>query len=41
MSAAAVAFSIAFAVTLAVALIEGPKPFYGDSGSYWSLASLL
>jgi hypothetical protein len=39
MSAAAVAFSIAFAATLLVALLQGPKPFYGDSGSYWSLAS--
>jgi hypothetical protein len=39
MSGAAGAFAIAFAVTLAVALIQGPKPFYGDSGSYWSLAA--
>ncbi len=33
------AFAIAFTGALAVAMIHGPKPFYGDSGSYWSLAS--
>lgn len=39
LNAAPVAFAIAFTVTLVVALLQGPKPFYGDSGSYWSLAS--
>jgi hypothetical protein len=32
------AFVIAFAGTLIVALIQGPKPFDGDSGNYWALA---
>jgi hypothetical protein len=36
---APVAFAIAFTGTLAVALIQGAKPFYGDSASYWSLAT--
>jgi hypothetical protein len=30
---------VGFTGTLIVALIQGPKPFYGDSGGYWSLAS--
>lgn len=30
---------MALAGALVVALIQGPRPFYGDSGSYWSLAS--
>lgn len=37
-SSAAGAFAIALAGALVVALIQTPKPFYGDSGSYWSLA---
>jgi hypothetical protein len=32
-----VAFGIAFAGALAVALGQGPKPFYYDSGLYWTL----
>lgn len=32
-------FAIAFTGTLIVALLQEAKPFYGDSGSYWSLAS--
>jgi hypothetical protein len=32
-----VAFGIAFALTLAVALIQAAKPFYFDSGNYWAL----
>jgi hypothetical protein len=32
-------FALAFTATLAVAMIQGPKLFYGDSGEYWSLAS--
>jgi hypothetical protein len=38
-NAAPVAFAIAGAGAVVVALIQGPKPFYGDSGTYWSLAS--
>jgi hypothetical protein len=33
------AFLVVFVGTLIVALIQGPKPFYGDSGGYWQLAS--
>jgi hypothetical protein len=33
------AFVVVFTGTLVVALIQGPKPFYGDSGNYWELAS--
>ncbi len=33
------AFGLAFALTLAVTLLQAPKPFYYDSGLYWSLAS--
>jgi hypothetical protein len=35
----ALAFCLAFAGTLAVALLQGEKPFYGDSHEYWTLAS--
>jgi hypothetical protein len=35
---AAAAFGIALAGALAVALAQGPKPFYYDSGVYWGLA---
>jgi hypothetical protein len=31
------AFGIAFAATLTVAMIQGPKPFYADSHTYWTL----
>lgn len=31
------AFCIAFVGTLAIALLQGPKPFYYDSGEYWSM----
>lgn len=33
----AIAFAIALAATLVVALLQGAKPFYDDSGGYWSL----
>ncbi len=33
------AFAIVFIGTLVVALIQGQKLFYGDSGNYWQLAS--
>lgn len=33
------AFVLAFTGTLIVALTQGPKLFYGDSGNYWELAS--
>jgi hypothetical protein len=34
------AFPLAFLGALGVAfLLQGPKPFYGDSGDYWALAS--
>jgi hypothetical protein len=35
---ATVAFAIAFVAFLAVALAQGEKPFYYDSGTYWSLS---
>lgn len=35
---AAIAFGIGFCACLLVALVEGNKPFYYDSGTYWSLA---
>jgi hypothetical protein len=38
-NAAPVAVAIAFTVVVVVALIQGPKPFYGDSSNYWSMAS--
>jgi hypothetical protein len=31
------AFGITFALTLTVALLQGAKPFYFDSGNYWAL----
>lgn len=31
------AFVLAFALTLAVALLQGPKDFYYDAGEYWTL----
>jgi hypothetical protein len=31
-------FGVAFGVALTVALLQGLKPFYYDSGQYWSLA---
>jgi hypothetical protein len=34
----ALACGVAFAGTLIVALLQGEKPFWGDSGGYWSLA---
>jgi hypothetical protein len=34
-----VAFGVAFTGTLAVAMLQGAKPFYGDSSEYWGLAS--
>lgn len=33
------ALVVAFAGVLIVALIQGPRPFYGDSSKYWRLAS--
>jgi hypothetical protein len=36
---AALACGLAFAGTLVVAMLQGPKPFYGDSSEYWGLAS--
>jgi hypothetical protein len=33
------AFGLAFAGTLVVALLQGPKTFYYDSGGYWTLAA--
>jgi hypothetical protein len=33
------AYGIAFAGTLAVAMLQGEKPFYNDSGEYWSLGT--
>ena len=36
---ARVAFAWGFAAALIVALVEGPKFFYYDSGGYWSLGS--
>lgn len=35
---AALAFLVAFTGTLIVAMFQGEKPFYGDSGLYWALA---
>lgn len=35
---ATVAFAIAFCACLLVALVEGEKPFYYDSGTYWALS---
>ncbi|HYC81658.1 MAG TPA: hypothetical protein VEB65_07720 [Solirubrobacterales bacterium] len=35
---AATAFLVVFALALAVALIQGAKPFYWDSGEYWRLS---
>lgn len=32
-------FAIVFTGTLIIALLQGAKPFYGDSGGYWSLAN--
>jgi hypothetical protein len=34
-----VAFGIAFAIVFVVALLEGTKPFYYDSGEYWTLGA--
>jgi hypothetical protein len=36
---AALAFSTAFAAMLAIALLQGEKPFYFDSGEYWGLGA--
>jgi hypothetical protein len=33
------AFAVVFVGTLIVALAQGPKVFYGDSGNYWELTS--
>jgi hypothetical protein len=33
------AFALAFGGTLAVAMLQGEKPFFNDSGGYWALAS--
>jgi hypothetical protein len=33
------AFGIAFVATLFVGLLQGARPFYGDSGEYWVLAN--
>jgi hypothetical protein len=33
------AFGLAFAGALAIALLQGPKPFWGDSSEYWGLAA--
>jgi hypothetical protein len=35
----ALACGVAFAGTLAVALLQGEKPFYGDSSEYWGLGA--
>jgi hypothetical protein len=37
-SPAATAFAVAFLVFLVTALLQGQKPFYYDSGAYWSLS---
>lgn len=34
-----VAFGITFAIVFVVALLEGTKPFYYDSGEYWTLGA--
>jgi hypothetical protein len=34
---AVAAFRVAFAGTLIVGLLQGARPFYGDSGEYWEL----
>lgn len=36
-SAVALAFLLAFAATLTVALLQGTQPFYYDAGAYWQL----
>jgi hypothetical protein len=38
-SSAMLALGIAFAGILTVAMLQGEKPFYGDSGEYWKLGS--
>jgi hypothetical protein len=39
MRAPPAAFAVAFGGSLIVAfLLQGPKPFYGDSGNYWALS---
>ncbi len=35
----AMAFVIAFAGTLAIALLQAAKPFYADAGGYWTLGN--
>ena len=37
-SPAVIAFAAAFVAFLVVALLQGEKPFYYDSGTYWSLS---
>jgi hypothetical protein len=39
LSAPKIAFGITFAIVFAVALLEGTKPFYYDSGEYWTLGA--
>jgi hypothetical protein len=39
LSAPKVAFGLTFAFVFVVALLEGTKPFYYDSGEYWALGS--
>jgi hypothetical protein len=36
---ATLAFAIAFLGTLAVAMLQGEKPFFNDSGGYWELGT--
>jgi hypothetical protein len=38
-SSAMLALGIAFAGILTIAMLQGEKPFYGDSGEYWKLGS--
>jgi hypothetical protein len=38
---AATGFGVAFAGVLIVGLLQGTRPFYGDSTEYWSLASVF
>jgi hypothetical protein len=36
-----VAFVVVFVAALAIGLLQGERPFYGDSGAYWELAELF
>ncbi|HEY4809755.1 MAG TPA: hypothetical protein VIH71_01740 [Solirubrobacteraceae bacterium] len=39
MGPATLAFLVVFTGTLIVAMLQGERPFYGDSGVYWALAN--